>query len=449
MEKRRNNTGKKRYNRLLKFFLLCMVFYVSFPAFAQNFNGIQFSQKGDFSVLEDSIFVLELVGVNLADVEVEYRTFPHGIDFVSSEKNNTFIRLDDGSTQKAVSIMYTLRFLHEGEYNLGSVPLSIESVMHTIDFPIVTVHPNLDTLIPELLFVQNDPLYALHTGTFSLQAKYFSSITALSVDLSEQALIEQTSSQVSIPSTDFPFSTEMVALATFSCIPFESGTLELPQILASFIAFNGTEHTITLDGKTLTVFPSENFLVPNYGNERHLLDISMQQADSSVQSIPIDRKESLVQSLAALRISEKYSLLPFESTQERKVLEETENIQNVGEVSYTWAIGAFFFSVVLIFTSVILFKLKKKLGLASLFCFLGIALFALTVLYGKPLLNRYALTYGTQLYTIPEYESNVIDSLYPGLRVQIIRSVGDWYLIEKNDGRSGWILKTDCVLIER
>ncbi len=449
MGKLRSNTGKKQYNRLLRLFLLCMFLCILIPAFTQNFNSMHFSQKNDFSVLEESVFVLELVGVNLADVDVAYRTFPHGIDFVSTEKNNTFIRMDDGSTQKAVSITYTLRFLQEGEYNLGSVPLTIESSMYTVDFPVVIVHPNLDTLIPELRFVQNDPLYALHTGNFSLQAKYFSSINALSVDLSEHALIEQTSSQVAIPSTDFPFSTEMVTLATFSCIPFERGFLELPQISASFIAYNGTEHTITLDGNATTVFPSEKFVEQNYGDERHLIDISLQQADSSVQSIPIDRKESLVQSLAALRISEKYSLLPFESTQERKVLEETENIQNVGEVSYTWAIGAFFFSVVLIFTSVILFKLKKKLGLASLFCFLGIALFALTVLYGKPLLNRYALTYGTQLYTIPEYESNVIDSLYPGLRVQIIRSVGDWYLIEKNDGRSGWILKTDCVLIEQ
>ncbi len=455
MERQRSCTRRKFNNRLL-ILVLCTLSFISTSIFSQNYDSLQFNQENDFAMMEESVFTISLVDVSPSDIELRMKALPLGVEFISSEKSDGFIRQSGGSTKKGTTITYIVRFFDSGTYNLGSLPVIIEGKSEDITFPIVQVLPNPDALLPELYIEQSEPLYSLHKSSFTIFAKYFKRVEDISIGLSEQALIEKTSESFEIPSSDFSFSDETINLATFSCIPFESGTLILPEIRVTFIAHNGQSYDIILESTSVSVLSQEDYSPMVYGEERKMVFAAI---ENDGQAIPhelsvIEKKEAFVKDLAALRISEKYSFFPFSIRAQRKNLEKSENIENDDEVSFTWTVFSLVVSMILIFGGLILnFIQKQRETPRHAYGVLAIVLGAFLLLgagfYGRTLLKDYALTFGTELHTIPEYESHIVTTLYAGTRVEILRSVGDWYLISQVDGRTGWILKEDCILITK
>ncbi len=449
MENARSCTGKKRYNRLLSFCLL--VFCLASTLYAQT-QPFQFSQQGDFAVSSESAFTLQLIGISPSNIEIITRAFPDGVTFVSSTKSDGFVRQDNGISQKATTITYILRFSKEGTYNLGSLPIMIDSSLRSITFPIVTVFPNPNILVPELILEAHSNLYSLEEGIFTLSARYFKNIQDLHVGLSENALIEQKEMYIEMPSSDYSFSSEMIPIATFTCVPFSAGSLTFPEITVTFTAYNGQERVITLKSNSFVVSSSDNTTDSLYGNERAFLRTEEHYLlpDDTFQ----EKKEDIVERLVALRIQEKYSFFPFEAKKARIELESQENIDNVGETSYAWVLSGIVLSLLCLFLGFVFRLLRKKFEYTHTFFYgilfsLGVIMLGLSLYYGRPLLNQYAITYGSRLYTIPEYESKTVSSLAAGSRVAIQHSVGEWYLVLDQDGKSGWVLKNDCILIEK
>ncbi len=443
MENTRAFIRRKRHNRLLVYFFLILFSFEFLNA--QSFE-YTFEQTGDFAASENCLFTISLVGVSPSNVELIGRTFPPGISFVSSEKSDGFVRQENGINEKATIIRYSLKFEREGLYNLGSLPIMLNDTLQSIAFPVFTVLPNPDVLTPQLFIEDISPLYNLQEGTFTVSAKHFKNITDFSIELSEQALIEQIESYSDIPSKDFTFTNSTIPIAKFSCIPFESGSLVLPTIKASFIAYNGTRHNVTLPYRRFDVLDKVDYISEAYGEERAFLTVNEVENPVTV----LDKKETLVRTLVDLRIEEKYSLLPFNARRERTVIEKNENIQNVGEVSYTWTIIGIVASFAVLIIGLFVHLINRKKGssnFAPLFFFIGSVLLVCILFYGRSLSKDYAITYATNLYTIPEYESQVVTSLYAGMKVEVDKTVGDWCLITHSDGRSGWVLEDHCILI--
>ncbi len=454
MEKQRSFTRKKQHHRLLTFFSTSIFFLLAVGLHGQNTTSLQFSQENDFAMLEDSIFVINLLDLSPSDVEIVTRTFPNEVEFISSEKSDGFVRQNDGSTRKATTILYTLQFSNSGTYDLGSLPVQINGRPDNIDFPTVRVLPNPDMLLPELFLEQASTFYSLHEGTLELSAKYFKIVESIEVGLSEKALIEQKTRHVELPTQDFAFSDDATRLLTLSCIPFTDGQLILPEISVTFIAFDGDRHRISLQSTAITVLSQDDYTPDTYGDERKLLSTSEQRQETSAV-IELEKKEALSKELAILRIKEKYSILPFEAKNQRKEVEKGENIENENEASFFWCIIAFFSSFVLIVGVFVLLQLQKRKAEPEkrnpfILCFmLGMLLLCVSIFYGRSLLNQYAVVYGSYIHTIPEYESSIVTAVHAGSRVEILRSVGDWYLVLQVDGRSGWILKDNCILIDK
>ncbi len=450
MEIARSCTRRKRHNRLLNLFFIVAFSLFSIHIFAQNTSSFQFQQAGDFVVSGESHFSINIENISPSDIRVITRAYPEGVTFVSSTKNDDFIQQDGVGSTKVVSIVYTLRFTKEGVYDLGSLPVMLNSQLQSIDFPVVTVYPNPNLLVPELVFEQTSDFYALHEGTFRISARYFKSIESLMVEPSEHALIAQQDALLQIPSSDIAFTNVLVPVAIFSCTPFSSGSFTLPNITLSCTAYNGTSYDIQLSEKTISVKPTEDYSAGNYGNER----ATTLSASTNTITTVIEKKVEVVDELAALRIQEKYNLFPFDARAKRINLERQENIQNESEISYIWTMLAIGFSVAVLFFGFVLYKVyskKSKLlpGYVVLLCIAAVLLLFGSLFYGRTLSKNYALVYGTQLYTIPEYESNIVTSLYAGMRVQVKSSAGDWYLVSLLDGRTGWVLKSDCIPIEK
>ncbi len=454
MEEQRSFARRKRHNRLLRPFLICLFILFLLSLHGQGVSLLQFSQENDFAMLEESVFIINILDISPSDVEIITRSFPQGVEFISSEKSDGFVRQNDGRTAKATTILYTLRFSNSGTYDLGSLPVRIKGRPDNIDFPTVRVLPNPAVLLPELFLEQVSPFYSLHEGTLELSAKYFKNIESIEVGLSEHALIEQKTRHVAIPTQDFAFSDNTIKILSLSCIPFASGQLLLPEISVNFIAFDGERHRISLQSTTITVSSQDDYAPETYGEERHLLSTSEQRIEES-PTIELEKKEALTQELFALRIKEKHSVFPFSAKNKRVEIEKRENLQNDDEASFFWSMIALFSSLALIVVGFVLLQVQKRKEetekkLPFVLCFtLGVLLLCISIFYGRSLYNEYALVYGTHMHAIPEFESHIVTAVHAGTRVEILRSAGDWYLVLQLDGRSGWILKDDCVLIEK
>ncbi len=453
MASKRSCTRRKQYYRLLKTFFTLVFSLVTITASSQVIGDLQFNQSGDFSIQGESEFTISLVGISPSDIEIGRTNLPSSTVFVSSTKRDGFLRQTDGSTEKATTITYTLQFLEAGTYTLGSLPVIINGRSNSINFPTVRVFQNPDLLYPELYIEQIGSFYSLHSGEFTVLARYVKSVEDVSIDLSENALIEQIALNVELPSANFVVSDDAIALATFSCIPFSEGTLTLPKITVTCIRYDGERTTISLENSTVHVLPQNAYSSTTYGQERSVF-ADANQIEASVQNtvkMEVEKNEDLTRKLADLRIQEKYSAFSMEATRDREAIEKAENLQNGREVSFFWASFILLFSFVLIFVGIGFFVLQKKKNgkKYSYICYvLAALLLGGVIFYGNSLVHQYALTCGTYLYAIPEYESQVTTTLYAGTKVKIQRSVGEWYLVSQADGRTGWVVKDNCILID-
>lgn len=456
MGKSTGSASSKRRNRLLTFFGVCALLFICPPALTgQNTDALHFYQTATFTVAENSEFTVEIAEISPANIEILYRDLPTAVSFVSSKKSDTFIMDKDGNREKGTLISYTVRFLEPGMYNLDSLDILIDSISYTISFPPVEVNQNTNFLLPELYLEPQGNLYQSQRGILVLSGRYFQRIENLEWNLSENALIDKSISSMPIPSDDFPFSENKTDIAIFSYTPLSVGTLTLPQITATFIAYNGSTYTVQPKLKTVTVLPSapEKSELPAVGDSTQL-DSSTQSISVAQSVIPTQKENTaFVKKLVALRSQERHTLFPFMAKKERIVLEETANIQNIDETSELWALISVALSVIGLLLGFILHKTQKAKQNAQksrlpLLCFTIAAVLVFFALFSTfKLSGQYALALGSQLRTIPEYEASTLTTLSAGMRVRIVRTGGDWYLVSLEDTRSGWILKNDCILI--
>ncbi|MFI3258154.1 MAG: LptF/LptG family permease, partial [Spirochaetales bacterium] len=400
---------------------------------------------------ENCEFILEIPDVDSAHIEIEHKDFPANINFILSTKRDSFIKQDNGTLKKGVSIVYILEFTQAGIYDPGTVTIRINDENYEVSFPQITVFENLALSVPELYLEAQGSIHELQNATLLLSARYFQSIDDISWDLTEDALFEQTSSLLSIPSETFTFSETKIPIAVFSYTAFEQGIYELPVVTATFTAYNGNSYTIKADGEPITVLPTAQYSQADYTT--HENDIASNSVDESQSTVQNLYNPELATTLALLRLEEKYSIFPFIAQKQRIDSEKAHNIQQQNEPSFLWTLIAGTVSLCLLIIGFIFCKMKKKSDSKMNFCFLcviiGFIFLCVSIFYTVQLLPQYALTTGGRLYIIPEFESHNFTSVTAGIRVRILQSTGDWYLVSLPDGRNNWILKDDCILIEK
>lgn len=450
MEKSRSCTTSKRYSRLLIIFVLLSIHLPTL--FAQD---LRFNQVDIFTVGANSEFIVEITGVSPAEIEILYKDLPSDIDFVSSTKSDAFLVDANGKHKKGTRITYIVCFLESKTYSLGFLDVRINSILYSIEFPTVLVSKNPDILLPELYLVPEGSVYQFENTTLVLTGRYFKRIEGIDWDLSETALIEKNASSMALPSEDFSFSEDSTTIATFLYMPLESGQLVLPKIEVDIIAYNGHPYTISPIAPPLSVLEPLTTKIStqdDYYTEKPLT-VPIDTATQLSQVAVSDDRSALVMQLASLRSKERHQVFPFFAKNERIALEKTVNLHNVGELSVVWTIVCAVFSFPLFLIGLLLYKKRKKAqdkrgGLSFLCIILAIMLAGWTIFSVFKLSGQSALTFESQLRTIPEYQTSSLITLFPGMKVDILSSAGDWYLVSLEDKRSGWILKNECILIK-
>ena len=72
-----------------------------------------------------------------------------------------------------------------------------------------------------------------------------------------------------------------------------------------------------------------------------------------------------------------------------------------------------------------------------------------TIYFSVVTSKKEAISLSCSVKTVPEEKSNTVMQLSTGDKIRILESISNWYSIESEDNRKGWILQSQCILINQ
>ena len=423
MESTRKCDRSKFRVRLL-IFLLCL--FTTITAFTQDFTNLEFSQAYEFFEGEPGSLFVIIPNIAPSRIEYTFPKFPDTVSLIGLEKISYSSQRYKGKFVKSTKLQIALKFLQSGTYNFEPIKITIDNTdEYDIKFSQITVIPNLLELKPELMFTPSKTLHALQSTEFILSALYFKDIVDYSVELSENALIEETENLFT-EANKKDFTANAIPIAKFTCIPFAEGSLILKNVTATFVGYDGKNHEVILKNIELPVLKATNYIENfiSFGQQQ-LLSV---QSKSSSQNYAIEDKNT-----------EKAKLIHNEWVAKKKA-------------RVPIIIGSFCFSsfIILVSLGMLLFAIKTKKSLQKSIVLLvfGVILILVSHFFAFKEKDIYAITYTTNMYGIPEFDGQILKTLESGTRVKIENDMGDWALIQQENSTSGWVQKQDCLLIQ-
>ncbi len=418
MANSRNNFTRKQYYRLLIVFLFSIT--NSF-IFAVDTNEYIFSQSNDIFTQEQSSVSVTIPGYKPSQITHSVPTLPNTIQLIQSTKSASTVTNDNKTIQSTV-ISFTLLFENEGIYSIEPLEIIIDAT-ETIQIPFekFTVYPNFENLKPVLEFTPKTDLQALQTTEFILSARYIKDILDYSVELSKNALFEETK-RLYDHTAKKTLSLEPINIASYNCIPFESGFITIEKITATVVDYNDIVQTITLATTEIPVLNSLSQNEVQFGKEQTATTTTAANKSTQIHNKNEEKAKD---------IFDKYR-------------EEQQSLKPIILISIIISIALILFGI----THLVIKILKKHPIMTPIaISVIGVVLL-LTTIFSWNIQNKYAITYNTNLFAIPEWESQILRTVESGSKVEVLEDIGDWYLIKKDDKTTGWVFKEDCLIIE-
>ena len=381
-------------------------------------------------------FVLEIPGTVPARVEAFFGQLPEGVRFTGFEKKPA----PDGGTH----LTYSVYFSAEGEIQLPAATVRIEDISYTVAFDAVQVSKNPESLVPEFFFSTDESVRAGEKLHIYLMGRFFRSVEAVHTELSEKALAEKAPTSPPFPVHMPENGSEPVKIAEFIYTPFFEGTHRFPATQVRTESFDGTIRDIQASPLVFDVLPAEKAAKDSAAAGAE--NISMPEIPNHFPHIPqsaAGTAADLVFRLAQLRNKERRSAAFLHFRRERKALEEQALLQNPDEVPLFWTVAAGVLFCILFPFVIVLSRRSKKIAFAvAVPHFLCAVVLVNTVPRAaeRPLIAHRAV-----LRTIPEAQAQGSTAVADGTRLRVLRTNGEWYLVDTAGNRSGWVLKAECV----
>lgn len=442
---------RQLFSRLLTFVSrVCFFLYCGFCALsaseATQFAGLRFEtldEQNGFFAQNDCSFVLRIPDVQPIETELPYTVFPYGVVLSAAEKT-------DAPDFYGTQIIYTLRFEHSGLYALDPVKIFIRGIYYDIPFPEVSVRENIRLLKPDFFFVlPQKQAYEAQRILVGVAGRYFDQVQSVNWTLSEDALIEKGENSPQLPLKTERISSKTETVAFLSITPLKKGKIDLPEVEIQAYGYDGKLYTLKTPVQTLQVLQNpvrtekKNAHIKSKNNDakKDSRDTDNQKASS----MPVNT--DFAARLARLRYAERRLPLFWRYKNERKQLEQSAGLKNPDETSLWLCIILPFALCACALVFLILFY--KKTIRAAFAAVLFVSAFVYAVSSWVKISERVVVSSGGMLRTIPENTANVVMNLTAGVRLRVMRSGGAWYLVLDPQRRTGWILKDECVYVEK
>lgn len=471
MEKAAVTAQGFRHRRLLKrsaVHLLLACF--AMPLFANTPNAeelkalvIKSENKLCFTA-QESIFTLEIPGLEASKLQASLQTLPDGIQFLSSRRD---IYFDDARLESGTRLQLFFSFSKTGTITIPPLTVTIANRRYKIPFQTVTVYENLETLNPKLTVTLSDELQhqidskgILHVPAgsevqFSVAVRFCVQLVKFSWQLPKNAIFRELTRNDIANGAFFgkSFSPETHELATFSWTPLTEGMCTLPDISITAVAYNGMKKNIALPQiavsveKNAALAASAKQSAPTTVREQTVLASADFQTAFEAATAPATGEDDESASrepfvvdcklLSELRSAERNSF-PFDKSRRLRAEYEAKAQLSAPKEARVRIAQLFYALFALSCVLIVLLALKKHVKRTAVTVALAVGLLVLSIHWTLKLAPEYAIFTGGKLMTIPEEQATSTHIEQAGERVRILETAGSWvYILTAESG--GWV----------
>ena len=461
-------SGKKQFcNRLLKiiaiFFLFCQSAFAITP---QEIRSIVIRPEEDvFFTNQEVKFVLEIPGVEPAEVQTQLQTMKDGITFISSRRLEYFT--NDESTGTRIEFWFTFR--DTGIAEMLPLITRVNGYTYYLEFQKVQVYENPKTIAPRIIIEinGNETFYSTNDSSkktnyqitsevtkpidINLYIQYAVQVKQFGYELPKDSLFQEVERfEMLNGKTRLPdFSHDKVPLINLRWTPLKEGKLTLPNVRLLATAYSGRNVELGLPDCTVNItklISSEE----NAGEENSTLFAYAlsNPIDDTLEVKEIKATQNDFKKIAELRSKEKHAFHNFFSYRKQRIKLE----QNIGIAAsmrehsvMLWTIVSAIF-ILLTAVSIFLFLCKKRASSLIIFCFAFIFAVGAFVL-GLLVSEKHGVVTGGTISPVPEDSALSSTAVTAGTCVKIKEQTDNWYFIEYNEN-GGWIKKEYLILVE-
>lgn len=404
----------------------------------------------------DISFSTELKSVASDTVSLSLNSLPQNVNLVSSKRESTLIKNEDGTFSSGTRITLVLNFAKAGRYRLQPLDLVIDRNFYQLPFDSIDIKDNPRTARSELAlsfggtdFISSGRRSEIPQGkavVFTVTAKNISEVRDIFWDIPENCIFKKTNGyefpagDANVPNTFYP-------VASFVWTPLTAGETPLPKITVRARSYSGS--IVNMETPDFTFFavtesdanePQPEPAAPNEASEEAPAE------HTSSGGVPASRADA--EQIAELRRAERHAL-PFSvkaytarvSKEVSLGLSSPKKEPNVVLLSLLFGGSA----LLLISSVAALFLRKKK---AAIPLAAGALLFLIPALVYTPGVARcHAVYSGGSVSLIPEASASQSATFPVGCVVLVKEKAGAWAYIEYNKV-SGWTPSASLFIIE-
>lgn len=419
MEKHTNTKRTKQYLGLLIFFAISIN-----SIFAASWSSLRIKPEKEYCFSGETCqFTLEIPGVLPSRVDTTVQSTPENVTIESSSKEE-YVK----NGIRGTLIKLNFRFSKAGTYQIPSLATRIDWWSYSIKFLPITVYDNPILMQPILSSNLQKNLEVGKPTTFTIYGKFFNELININYELDTKIILTKNKDLTPLPYHIGAFSTETYPLAEFTIIPLEEGNFKLPPIYGIFRNYAGNTVSIPL-GEISIKSKRENAPTSETVDDSQFQKVFSTNFPEAYEEIsetpvlsPIDESELLLTNLKN-QVKQKNILIIISTL-----------------------------SLVFLFISFILFVvfaiIKKKTAMITFLCVFAFFLIS-TIYFSVVTSKKEAISLSCSVKTVPEEKSNTVMQLSTGDKIRILESISNWYSIESEDNRKGWILQSQCILINQ
>ena len=462
MEKQRN---KRLIKSCRRFLIILLALFSPILASAQNLSLDQIkalritAEKGqNLYTKTDLKFTVTIPNVHSSQVQILSTEQKSDINFRTIRKSENY-----GENGTTIEIWYN--FEKKGTYTLTPLSVLIQNRKRNISFETITVTDDPATMLPRIVIVFEDgtevysdeavnasPLLKIKTGKklkFTINLQYANQLMQFNWDIPKDSIFtcSKEFDFTEIRQRERVYSHNLIPVAEFEWTGLVPGTQKLPAFRLNATGYNGYRSELLLP-EILIEFTQGNDDELTVDESDIFSAAFFQEVSSTENEQNIILTKQDCKTLADLYTREHNEFLMYRTARKARIDFEAEH-GLVSSVNPIFPTVLLYISLIVIITSCIciIIAARKKHKIRML-------LFTTILLIGTALLiyctvrrhERYGISCGCKIYSIPQENAEAVSEVGSGIRVKILESTEKWLYIEVGES-GGWCnLDEICII---
>ncbi len=395
---------------------------------------------------------------------------PTQIQVLSADQNQeiTFrtMRKIENYDENGTTIEIWYNFSKKGTFNLSPLSVMLQNRTRSITFDPIIITEDPATMMPRIVLIfengptvysdegnYSTPLLSIKTGekiAFTINLQYARQLMQFNWDIPKDSIFTCTKEFefTEIKHRERVYSHDLIPVASFEWTGLVAGIQSLPKIKLTAAGYNGYRADFILP--EIKIEFTEADVTEKEKKESDIFSEAFyQEAESSDDNSEILLSYEDCQKLAKLYTKEHNAFLTYLSARKERIDFEAKHniISSQNPIFPTVLLYISIIFVIFCITGIII-ALKKKHKIRSLIFSAQLLCFATIIIYcGVRRSEKYGISTGTKIYSIPQENAESATELVQGRRVRILEKTGHWYYVEVGES-GGWCNSENICIIK-